>query len=235
MADHERPLHGAVEMNGRGLDCVIRGQAADERRGDGSTGEQTPAPELPARLGVLEAPRGQHRVDGDEGTGPADGVEEQRGHERCTDREQAHRAVDERELEGAERDHDPARLVGEDAVVDRSRVLRRCRSSTQRARQPTSGEAPARRAPRGGAAASLVSSRPLSVYDSPPEECSAAYFAPAIVSAAGKPTVRDTGERQRPPLVADRGTVESGASTIQPSYVSSWCASTRSASSGSCR
>src|SRR5262249_490401 len=60
----------------------------------------------------------------------------------------------------------------------------------------------------------------------------AAYFAPAIVSAGGNAHWPATPASES--VCVNAGTVESGARTIQRSCVSRSCASTRSASSGSC-
>src|SRR5581483_6990026 len=171
-----------------------------------------------------------------ESTGPADRVERERVDERRSDADPPHRAVDDAELERAERDREPARLVRERAVVpeiedrphgehqrhqlDRPPPVNRDRDE-QRRQDPDDSRLDA------------ASQRVRHVRR---RKARAAYLAPAIVSAAGNahwPATPASASVRRSSVRA--GTVESGASTIHSSCVSRSCASTRSASSGSFR
>ena len=152
--------------------------------------------------------------------------------------ERAHRAVHDPELERAERQRGPARLVGEHPVVD-ERVEHEADPEHQRRRaRPATSVCSAerddehRQAQRG---ASRDSRRPLSVYDIRARAGSAGGVLRARERVGGRerPLAR---RRRRARACASSsvsaGTVESGASTIQPSCVSSSCSSTSRRAAG---
>ena len=107
VADHERPLDRAVQVHRRRPDRVRGAEPADDDRRDGDRGERAAAAELAAHLGVLEAQAREERVPEELCGDPADRVEPERPAERRHHPEPAHRAVDEPELERAERQREP--------------------------------------------------------------------------------------------------------------------------------
>ena len=95
VADHERALNDAVQMDGRRANDIGGAEPADERRGDRDRGDEPGAAELAAGLAVLEPQAREHAVAEHLSGQPADAVKKQRRVERRGDLERAHADVDE--------------------------------------------------------------------------------------------------------------------------------------------
>ena len=103
MADHERPAHGPVQVNGRRPNRVGPAEPADHDDRDRARRERTGSARFAARLRVLEPKARQEPVREDLRGEPTGGVEEERKPQRRGDGEVPHSGVDDRQLEQAER------------------------------------------------------------------------------------------------------------------------------------
>ena len=172
--DHERPL---VHAGGR---CTVGGRCSQptaarggERRSDRDGGEQSGGTELAPVLRIAHPQRVGSRRGRAAGRTTQAAAEERQRQARAARRARATRTttISSASSSEPERQRRPARLVGEQPVVELE-VERDAdgRPSTRRARSATSGAATARgrqAASTGSSAARRDSSRPLSVYDTP--------------------------------------------------------------------
>ncbi len=186
VVDDERPLHDPVQVHGWRPHRIGGAEAADHRQRDRRRRRDAGPAELAARLAVLEPQAWEQPPAEDLSARPAHAVDEERLAEGGGDVEDPHPAIDERQLERAERQREPRRLVGERAVVDghveheaerehqRDELDRP--PAVQREREHQRGRR--RREARLDAASQRV-------RHTRRRNARAAYFAPAIVSAAG--------------------------------------------------
>ena len=137
---------------------------------------------------------------------PADGIEQQRKPQRRGNAEIAHRRVDDRQLEHAERHRQPGRLVRERAVVD-SGVEEQTDREHQRDEldRPPAVQGECKQQCRKHRDDARLDAAGQRVRHRRRRKARAANFAPAIVSAAGNAHCAcDAGERERARVVGER-------------------------------